>query len=415
MVKGRPVLGVDIGTKWGSTGSALLWTEDHWSSVCDCKTRVLSGSDGGLDAESLADAIDRAARAANVAAVSLDGPQGWRDPASRCAGAGRHAELSARCPGKTGTHGICFPGTYIRWVRLCIDVFERLLSKPGVTLANSDAAVEPPPGPGYSILECFPTSSWRASGLRPLPGHKRAPPRVVREYAERLAKRYGLPATAVTDDHDDLQAIVAALVASAALGGPGTRATHGVASWTTPGGPNPHRVEGLIWDSSLPAAPKDDSEDCLFREAGDARNPLLIDDRIDLADDAIERGVQLFEALAREASRGNPLGVGYSRFVELVYGAPFVAIVGRTYKPSDSAFVIRLASFITDSAGGRLPVIRGPVTINAGMDTFIWPRDRPHDRSDKAWTVGWAKIPYTKAEWRAVFPDGQRRLVDSIP
>jgi hypothetical protein len=415
MVKGRPVLGVDIGTTWGSTGSALLWTDDGWASVCDCKTRVLSRADGGLDAGSLADAIDRAARAANVAAVSLDGPQGWRDPASSCIGVGRHAELSARCPGKTGTDGICFPGTYIRWVRLCIDIFERLLSKPGVSLANSHGVVEAPQEPGYSVLECFPTSSWRASSLRPLPGHKRAPPPVVREYAERLAKRYRLPASAVTDDHDDLQATVAALVASAALGGPGTRATHGVPSWIAPSGPNPHRVEGLIWDSSLPAAPIEDSEDRLFREAGDARNPLLIDDRIDLANDAIERGVQLFKALAREASRENAIGVGYSRFVELVYGAPFVAIVGRTYKPSDSAFVIRLASFITDSAGGRISVTRGPVTINAGMDTFIWQKERPHDRSDKAWTVGWAKIPYTKPEWRAVFPDGQRRLVDRIP
>jgi hypothetical protein len=415
MVKGRPVLGIDIGTTWSSTGSALLWTDDGWSSVCDCKTRVLSGAGGDLDAASLADAVDRAARAANAAAVSLDGPQGWRDPASSCLGAGRNAELSARCPGKTGTHGTCFPGTYIRWVRLCIDVFEQLLSKPGVSLANSNGGLEAPPEAGYSILECFPTSSWRASGLRPLPGHRRAPPAVVRDYADRLAKRYNLPASAVTDDHDDLQAIVAALVAAAALGGPGNCVTHGVPSWITPSGPNPHRVEGLIWDSSLPAAPKEDSEDTLFRDAGDARNPLLIDDRVDLAGDAIERGVQLFKALASEARRGSALGVGYSRFVELVYGAPFTAVVGRTYKPSDSAFVIRLASFITDSAGGRIAGTRGPVTINAGMDTFIWPKDRPHERSDKAWAVGWAKIPYTKPEWRALFPDGQRRLVDRIP
>ncbi len=49
------------------------------------------------------------------------------------------------------------------------------------------------------------------------------------------------------------------------------------------------------------------------------------------------------------------------------------------------------------------------------MDTFIWQKDNGHDRSDRAWTVRWAHIPYTKAQWRAVFPDGLRRLVHAIP
>lgn len=408
-----PAMGIDLGAAWGSTGSAVLIPDSSRTKILDCQTRVLSPKNGAFDARSLADAIDAAARAHRVAAVALDGPQGWREPGSTCRGVGRHAELSARCPGKTGCYGTSYPGTYIGWVRLCIEVFDLLLSKAGVLLADDAQRSRAGVDGGYHLLECFPTSTWRASGLQPLPGHRNAPPEVVRHFATRLATAYGLPGSALVDNHDNLQAIVAALSATAWCGGPGAPRAHGVPSRRHTGVPVPHRVEGLIWDSTLPAARL--PADATFEDAGDARNPLLLDERCDLGDEAIGRGVSLFRALAREANAGRSLGVSYSRFVELVYDAPFQAVVGRTYKPSDSPMVIRLATQITTAADGRIRVTRNGVTIHAGMDTFIWPQAHGHERSARAWIVGWAPIPYTRDEWRAVFPDGTRQLVSAIP
>jgi hypothetical protein len=248
------------------------------------------------------------------------------------------------------------------------------------------------------------SATWRSSGLDPLPGHRRAPPPVVESFTRRLAAQYALPPSAITADHDDLQAVVAAPAGAALLGGPGEARAHGVPAWTAGG----VRVEGLIWDSA-PAGGTAPS-DPMFEAARDGQNPLMPDERID-GDDVLARGVLLFRGLAASANAGDALGVSYKRFAELLFGAPFEQITGRTYEPSDSAWVIRLASLVTVAAGGRIPVRRGPVEIQAGMDTFIWPQSPPHDRSSRAWEVDWSPIPYSREEWRSVFPDGRRRLI----
>ena len=72
-------------------------------------------------------------------------------------------------------------------------------------------------GDGYVVLECFPTSIWRASGLTPLPAKAKRPD--VQAHYDALAAAYALPPAQVTS-HDDLQAIVAALAGVGAVGGP---------------------------------------------------------------------------------------------------------------------------------------------------------------------------------------------------
>ena len=54
-----------------------------------------------------------------------------------------------------------------------------------VALLNEPSGDVPVHQPGYWLLECFPTSSWRTSGLSALPGHRRAPADVVEEFARR--------------------------------------------------------------------------------------------------------------------------------------------------------------------------------------------------------------------------------------
>lgn len=123
--------------------------------------------------------------------------------------------------------------------------------------------------------------------------------------------------------------------------------------------------------------------------------------------DGCARGVKLFQFLASLANRGQAIGVGYSAFIEYIHNKPFAAVMGRPYAQSDTGTVIEIAHDVTRRTN-RIKVTRGTTTINAGMDTFIWPLKKPHERSDSSWKLG---LPYTKQEWRKVFPDDQRKLM----
>jgi hypothetical protein len=253
------VLGVDLGTRWATTGSALLaYAGDRWTTCAPC---ALAWPDAPVSPGAMAGALDRFARARGVRAIGIDGPHAWRHPdAAARPGVGRWCEYLARTPGKTGARGRCFPATYLAWVEFAIALFDALLALPGVALANGrDAAAPRAAGldraagraGGYLLLECFPTATWRSSGLGPLPAKARATPAAVEAWSRRLAAAYGLPASAVTDRHDDLQALVAALPAAALLGGPATLVAHGTATVTIGEDRGAaHRVEGFIWDAA---------------------------------------------------------------------------------------------------------------------------------------------------------------------
>ena len=135
-------------------------------------------------------------------------------------------------------------------------VFADLLDRPDVALLNEPSGDVPLRQPGYWLLECFPTSSWRTSGLSALPGHQRAPADVVEEFARRLVEVYSLPAGAITRNHDHLQAVVAALPAVGLLGGPARVHARGEPARLVDG----VLVEGFIWD----AAPVDGTLPALF-------------------------------------------------------------------------------------------------------------------------------------------------------
>src|SRR6267143_1413808 len=79
----RTVLGIDLASsKWSSFGSAMIEFDDEANTF----TRVVAGSIAWptvpLTPGALADAIDAFARRKGVCVVALDGPQGWRDPAT---------------------------------------------------------------------------------------------------------------------------------------------------------------------------------------------------------------------------------------------------------------------------------------------------------------------------------------------
>ncbi|MCA8923356.1 MAG: DUF429 domain-containing protein [Planctomycetes bacterium] len=244
-------LGVDLALRdWRDCGLALVrWSGERWTGW---RTRWARPR-GAPSAEALTDYVDRLARAHAVRAVGLDGPLGWRDPAtpSTAPGVGRRADFAVRAQAKVGVWGQSYPNTQLRWVELCVEVFSGLLAREGVVLANARPEELPPlPPGGYYLLETFPTATWRASGLTPLPSKRRCASVGVAPWAASLGATYRLPQRRACA-HDDLQATVAALAAAAAAGGPARPCAHGVpARIVRPGGRPEHRVEGLIWTAS---------------------------------------------------------------------------------------------------------------------------------------------------------------------
>lgn len=401
--------GLDLASRsWGANGTAQIAFETGmpaaWVS-CDVDT-VRWPSGRTLTPQELAGVIDRWALDSALAAVAIDGPQAWRDPdAESRPGVGRWCELEARTPGKTGRFGQCFPATYTAWVQFSIEVFELLLRRPHViSVDNSVPTPREPPSPGrYYVLECFPTSTWRASGLLPLPGHAKADASRVRASAATLWRRFGLPDWRELDHHDHLQAVVAAVAAAAVVGGPARALPRGLPlrrASSRPGQWPEHWIEGTIWDAR-PAGdvvPRGEKLDAVM--AGERASELVI-----------ERGVALFRELAERANAGEAVGVGYAQFACLLHGvSDFAHVAGHAFRPSDSTVVIELAHEVTRAAGGRIVVTRGATSILAGMDSFVWSAQPPHERPIKAWSSRWGALPYTPEQWRRVFPDGLRRL-----
>jgi hypothetical protein len=426
------VLGIDLASRrWDDIGTATLYFSSlNTSGWNACHVGPIRWPDEGLTSTAVALAIDEFAVKHGVSAVSVDGPQGWRSPtAGDRPGVGRNCEYETRTPGKTGAYGICYPRTYLGWVTFSIEVFTRLLATGRAELVNGPVICPLPPlaRGRYYLLECFPTSTWRAASLVPLPGKGRCQREQIERYAVALRSRFGLPEFDVRGHHDHLQAVVAALPAAAVRGGPCDPIARGEsgslysAKDVTP----EHRIEGLIWDARprggtahdavLRIAAGDDAgvgAQAPDEDLEDVRNPLLPDERDDSYAAVLDRGVKLFRHLVKRTNAGESVGIGYAGFVCFLYGVnDYGEVRGRSYKPGDTGFIIRLASLVMEAAGGRPTVTRGAATIEAAMDTFIWPRRAPHDRSLNAWNPGTYRPPYSREAWQVIFPNRDRRLI----
>jgi len=419
------VLGVDLASRgWTDTGTALLSfrvdREVEWEAV---RYNVIPWPSEPVSPEAMADLIDSFAIDHNVKAVSLDGPQGWREPdAGSRPGVGRWCEYEARTQGKTGTYGVTYPAPQVSWVRFCIRVFERLMELGHARLVNSPhgCPLQLPPAESYFLMECFPTRTWRSSNLAPLPAKAAANASNVAAWSSTLWQRYGFPTDGPwSGSHDDLQAVVAALVGAAVLGGPCHPIPLGKPGrWIDAAERAPrHWVEGLIWDAAPAASrsgvavrsPEGPPKGLPFSEP-DPTNPILLDERLDDTA-AIRRGVRLFEYLVQQANDGYPVGIGYAQFACFIHGVgPFPQLAHRQYLPTDTPHVIALAHQVTDAAVGRRQVSRGAQSLRAGMDTFIWLKEPPYARPRPAFRT----TPYSEEQWRAVFPDGYRRLVTPL-
>lgn len=313
----RRVVGIDLACRsWDDIGSAV--TAFNSERLTEAVPDAIPWPSDDLTPSAVAQTIDAFARERDVAAVSVDGPQGWRDPSAPRSrpGVGRACERAAKTQGKTGPRGVVYPSTYGRWTQFSIDVFHDLRNRPGVELANDRNGKLHPRRTGYWLIECFPTSTWRTSGLDPLPGHRRASRSVVERYARRLMETYALPSSAVTSDHDHLQAMVSTLPAVGLLGGPAIAHARGEPARCVDG----VLVEGLIWD----AAPVGGASPAVLVRPGGS--PKLIEEP-DATDPCIQRGIGLFRNLVHRARAGDAVGISYKGFVEHLHGGiPFIRL-----------------------------------------------------------------------------------------
>jgi hypothetical protein len=423
MSKSLSVLGIDLASRsWQDNGTALLTFErSETARFTKVAVNCLEWPDAPLSAEQLAGAIDSFVRKNGVVAVSIDGPQGWREPnAGDRKGVGRLCEFEARCQGKTGELGKTYPQTQHDWIKFAIDLFATLLANSNARVANDceQTKLEPLGEDGYWVIECFPTLTWRTLGLRPLPGKQKVgrDRSLISDYARRLATRCEIPeCDAWEGSHDDLQAVVAALPAASLLGGPGNAKPYGKAGYLTEG-QDGLWVEGIIWSVEFAPSvnalqPETLPTPCLFAEElieQAQSNPLLIDDRDDYSSNLLERGCKLFRYLAELANRGESVGVSYAQFITIVHRVEsFRDVANRNYAQSDTSNVLGFAAQVTLESGGPIDVKRGDVTIQASMDAFIWSKSNGHDRPIAAFT----SMPYSRDSWKAIFPDGQRRLI----
>jgi len=417
----RSVLGIDLGLQWRSIGSAVLSFDDiHWVS---CTPGAVVWPETVCDPSTIAGVIVEFALKNKICAISLDGPQGWRDPDAPGGFVGRECERLTRTPGKTGKFGVAIPGTWLRWIRASVEVFDRLLGTQHAMLANStesDFLTAPPVGRFY-VLECFPTSTWRQAELRALPGH-RADMSTIQRCAGALGDAFGLPEIFPSRirhqvDHDNLQAVVAALPAAGLLGGPCQAVPKGLPARMIPArnAMPAHRAEGIIWDA-MPALDRrylsgvwqavpiaSHGEPVPMTDNPESSDRLMPDE------DGLDRGVRLFAYFVKAANRGDAVGISYGGFIAHLHGvAAFVDVAGRNFLPSDAMAAVRIAWKVTEKAGGRKKIVRSQTEIDAGMDTFVWNARPPFDRPVGAWNH---PIPYTREQWLSVFPNSARRLI----
>ena len=417
------VVGVHLAHRSGSdNASALLEFDPSGWRGCR-RANVNPWPDGPVTVEAMVDVLDAQARANAVAAVCLDGPQGWREPgvgANDRPGCGRMAEYEVRAPGKVGEYGRTYPRNQAQWMTFCIDVFNGLLARPGVRLANDPVVTRlPPPVGGYYLLEVYPTAIWRASELAPLPGRHRTTLGRRMDGQRWLVTRYRMPDWFVLNGvHDDLQAVVAALPGVGLFGGPAVPKPHGIpARWLAAAGTVPaHRVEGLIWDASpaIPGElpPTDRSPPAAPTPPPDGENPLLPDDRDEDGEMVFDRGVNLFRHLVRLAQGGESVGIEDADFVIAMYGAQdYTEVMGRGYANRDREWIIQLADQVTALARGCDEVTRGGTTIRVGMDSFIWPTQKPHTISGQGLAEHRMKYGSTMEDWAEAFPEESRRLL----
>lgn len=199
------VLSVDLAfRRWVDLGVVVLErTEPGAPTACEI---VMWNERGVVEAEALAERLDKLATERGIELMLLDGPQAWK---SRGNGL-QHARVSERqlnTAAKTGLPGMVKPVTYRRFAEFCVDVYDGLCRRGWQRLTAAD---KPGFGGRRVLVESYPHAAWKSLGLRPLAAKRKA-------RISDLAEAYGALKAVVPfttnrpPNHDQLQAIVGGL------------------------------------------------------------------------------------------------------------------------------------------------------------------------------------------------------------
>lgn len=231
------VLSVDLASKrYTDNGIVILENGQRRPRMIDPGVLGLEGKPAPSE---YASALARLALEYEVRFIILDGPQGWRSPASPIPHM-RLCERAVNAPGKTGTVGVVKPATYLKFIEFSIALFATLRRDHGYRLLCSDWQRIPDQ---LWLAESYPTAAWKTIGLKPLPAKPKTTTDDLARMGEALSFVSGLEIPQ-NPNHDQLQALVASLAGIAVLQGiPGKLLLLGVDPWVDKDG---HVLEGLI-------------------------------------------------------------------------------------------------------------------------------------------------------------------------
>ncbi len=206
------VLSIDLASRnYRDTGICLLRDNGHSIEV-ELFRQHWKHAGSKPDCTLLADIVAELAATHHVRVVMIDGPQAWKDPANE-SDHWRICEQQARTQGKTGLPGHTKPSPFVSFATFSIALFDRLTEYGWERLKDASMLETS----RNCAVETYPTTAWRALGMRPLPSKSKTDTHVVRLKLAELASKVSI---AVRGDvfvtHDELQAIVGGLAGIAA-------------------------------------------------------------------------------------------------------------------------------------------------------------------------------------------------------
>lgn len=199
------IISIDVATRrYIDIGVAVLTQQDQAIAV-DFVQPARHGLTGVPNAHTLAEWIAALAGRLKAPVITVDGPQAWKDPQNGLLHA-RVCERLLHTQTKTGIPGVSKPGTGLRFVNFSIDFFDhldvlgwpRLMTEPTRPLVTKVA------------VEVFPTATWRALRISPLPAKSKTKPSDVTLWLSRLQALFPLVLHG-EPTHDELQALVGGL------------------------------------------------------------------------------------------------------------------------------------------------------------------------------------------------------------
>jgi hypothetical protein len=125
---------------------------------CSFVDAAAAGLTGAPDPELLAEFLVNLCEELGASVLTLDGPQGWKDPDNGLEHS-RICERALHTPAKTGIPGIVKPGNYLPFVAFSIAVFDALGER-GWPRYDGNLGEN-----GRVAVESFPMSAWRSLGF----------------------------------------------------------------------------------------------------------------------------------------------------------------------------------------------------------------------------------------------------------